>query len=339
VRPESADDDLDRLERAVIEHEARSATRELMMRCVDAQDRGDVDDYVDCFDDDAVSETEGHIARGLSAIRDAFAIGCAQEPWRLHFVSNEQIVAGPSIARGSWIAFAISRTRGPEAAAYASLDVSIEAMPRGADWRVTKLQTALRFRCPYKAGWLHQRQLQLPRMSVRAPAERADQPRGMLRDQTSADLATRVQRLVDEATVRRLAAALASGFDRGQPGADLARAWTADGRYDATRTDEPASSSVGHAAIGQALDAERAATPTWIRCETNQRATVSGDDASCRWRELATAVRFGHEPWWVANAYDADLRRRDGTWRFVTVRREPLLACRYADGPPSAIRE
>jgi len=306
-----------------------------MVEVFDAWDRGDGDDYAGCFTDDAVVESDGGVARGLAAISDAFAVGCLQEPWRLHFVSNERVVAEPTSARGTWIAFSIATTNGPERATYASLDVSIDAT-RGRDgWRIAAMATSVRFRCPYHAGWLHERNLELPPVATPPSVRSATQSRPVPRARTDVDLVERARTIAEESEVRRHVARFAFGLDRRNSGEILAEAWRPDGRYDVIdAAGEKWLSAIGQPAIAAAFDAERSDTRTWIRCVTNESVTVDRDAASCQWRELATAVRLEHEPWWIANAYYAELARHAGGWRFVAVRREPLLACRYADGPP-----
>jgi hypothetical protein len=314
---------------ALAPHVARTAVRALVADLVDAWDANDGDAWMACLAEGA-TWTDGE-ATPISSARERFDRRSVDEPWRLHWLTNEQLDSdGGDRVSGTWLVFAWRRGR--EVVDYLGADLTVGACRTANGWRIERLHLAPRFAAPWPVGWLGDTVVLAQHPGASSDPGAGPAFVGPLHRVPSADPTETA--VAAESGVRRSVAALFDSLDSGADGAGLANYWTTEGTV---ATYEPAGmgeEAVGRAAVAALLDREAALTTAHMRIVTNLAVQV-GDDGrvACRWRDLQVAVRHCDQAWWLGHHYEATLTEdSSGTWRFETVGRYSLLASLYGPG-------
>jgi SnoaL-like domain len=314
-------------------HEARSAARRLVFQLTEAWDAGDEQAFGRCFTPQATVSGLGHRP---GAPADAFRAHLAATAWSLHWLGNEQASAWPGHAGGSWLWWSFEQLSDGRAA-YAGGDLGLVFERAGRGYLISDLEITERYRVPVTVGWLNDERPG-PAVWATAPltAGRARSPlpvplpAGPGPDARQRD---RLEALTAERALRQLMAGFVRGLEERAPAAELARLWSADGRYVTA-----AGTAAGQAQLTAQLAAELAGEQPVMRLLGNGGATAvispaaGADQASAgRWRELRVATAGGQARW-QAHLYDAEAVRERGAWRLRSVRCERILDVPYGAG-------
>ncbi len=161
----------------------------------------------------------------------------------------------------------------------------------------------------------------------------------MVDEKAFSDLLARVQRLEDEAAIRRLMAdMLQKADDRDYPkwGERMVGYYTDDGQW----TSSSGFTDVGMSERGRAALVKKFTTGTRI-CESShllgsESIPVNGDEAEGMWLCFEPATlksRDGAlEPVWIMGRYFAEFRRTRSGWRVRTMRYEGIFCTPYEKG-------
>lgn len=330
-------------------HEARTAARRLIAGLFDAWDTGDTEAVVAHFAPDAVwSDPAGGRSIGHEALAGHFARWRGWEPFSVHWVSNEEVLATDDGLRGTWLWSAASNIDHGATAAWSGGDLAVLLGLTEEGWRIAELVVTDRYRTPYRAGWLDHLLVQ-PSVEPDGGARGAEGPvpgsgrlgvplagidLAPLPGAVTGTTADRTAALEAETEVRWLIGEYSDAIEQGAPGAgelmtgELMRWWAEDGTYSSDVVTVPA---VGEGALVAAHAAEADRASAWIRALMSLSIQVDGDGAACRWRDIWTAEVDGQARW-LAHAYEARAVRAAHGWRLSALRRRALLDCSYQEG-------
>lgn len=329
-------------------HEARSASRRLVVALLDAWDAGDAAAFLACFADDARWDTGpvAGVAVGADALARAFAAVRAEEPWTLHWASNEQVRVVDDGIEGTWLWLAASLVAAGRVSAWSGGDLALRAVATPAGLRIASLALVDRYRTPVTRGWLD-----VPALAPGAPGIEPDastepaRPLGLIASPAPGPVAgneaVRLLALADETSIQRLAAEHLHDVERGAATEALTARWCPDGAYvvideDGSRT------ATGRPEVAALLAEKGVEERAWIRILTTPSVGVVGDRATCSWRDLWTAEVDGVARWQAHQILVDAVRTPDG-WRFARVERRRLLDVAHgsrwqaeviADAPP-----
>jgi hypothetical protein len=314
---------------SLAEHEARSATRRLVFQLTEAWDAGDEQAFGRCFTPQATVSGLGGGAGAPGAPAGSFRAHLAATAWSLRWLGNEQVSAWPGHAGGSWLWWSFEQLSDGRAA-YAGGDLGLVFEQSGRGYLISDLEITERYRVPVTVGWLGDERpgpavwaaAPLTAGRARSPLP-APLPAGPGPDAPEAD---RLKALTAERALRQLMGGLVRGLEERAPAAELARLWSADGRYVTA-----AGTAAGRAQLTARLAAELAGEQPVMRVLGNGGATAGQASAAGRWRELRVALAGGQARW-QAHRYDAEATRERGEWRLRSVRCERVLDVPYGAG-------
>jgi hypothetical protein len=336
----------------LLRHEARSSARRIAAEIFEAWDDGDCEAFEGHFAENSVGDIEGRNVEGRDGFRSWFEERHQQEPWTVHWLTNESVSAdNEPAAHGTWLWLAASTIRGGAIAAWSGgdLELDVSVNEETGRWLIERLKFQPRFRSPYSSGWLRE-----PLVGVSAPSNAGDGsegclkgfafslavPKGPPRESDFVSLDDRVLALRDESELYRLMARYMRGADRELDGTELASLWEPDGSYEVVGLGATAARIQGNAAIAEFHDRERSQTENIIRFLSRGWVRTKGIKGTAAWLDLAVVVRPVTGACWIANRFLADFGCQDGEWKFTNVRRCTLVDCRYQDSwlPTSANR-
>jgi hypothetical protein len=317
-------------------HAQRSAVRRLITSLFDVWDDGDGVGFAahftpyGCWQDPA-GVTTPHT--GLSA---RFVQWRSWEPWSLHWLSNEQIASNDHHVEGRWLWSGASTVSHGTQPAWSGGDLVLEAVPHDGRWLIRELVMTYRYCTPRAAGWLTTPMMQLS-VPGASPVAGPEGPTGTTEVGGSGTATTTNDRSADlealgaERDLRSLMWSFIDDQEEGRDPEAIAAHFSVDGSLERVGPGVLPSRDVGRNAIAGSFRAERRRESAVTRILCSESIAVEGPRASCRWRDLWTAVREG-EARWVSHRYAIDAVVEDGVWRISRMVRCRTLDCSYDEG-------
>ena len=326
-----------RLEHSVEAHAARSAVRRLVAGLFDCWDEDDAAGFGKHFLPDGVWHVMPEWDMGDSVgVVERFTTWRTWEPWSCHWVTNEHITSDGATAHGDWLWLAASSIHSGRVAAWSGGDLAIDAVPTPGGWKIRSAQLTARFRSPYGEGWLRAPLVPIVDDLALPPLAGAELPRPPQPSDRGSDrvipVVAAAQSMMDERAVRNLMADHLHDVDNRVVGYKIAARWVDDGAYLRCGPGMAKHEVRGRHAIGEAFDLQGRSVSAVARFLTSESIIIQEDSATCRWRDLWTAVSGRESARWMGHRYFVVATRDGDTWKFRQVDQETILDCPYEDG-------
>jgi hypothetical protein len=310
------------------QHAQRSAVRRLIAGLFDSWDEGDGQGFVAHFAPggcwrDAAGVTTPHAGLGAR-----FTQWRAWEPWSLHWLSNESVVSDDHGVEGRWLWSAASTVHQGSEAAWSGGDLTLEVVRHEGSWLIKDLDMSHRYCSPYADGWLT---TPMMRLDIPGGPPAAGEAGSAGPATTQGDGPADLEALGAERDLRALMWSFIDDQEEGKQPYEIAAHFAGDGSFEQVGTDLSRISDVGRDAITRAFEEERHRETAVMRILCSESIAVDGHVASCRWRDLWTAVRDG-EAHWVSHRYEVGATVEDGAWRIRRMIRSRVLDCPYDEG-------
>jgi hypothetical protein len=327
-----------RLERSIETHAARTAVRRLVADLFDRWDEGDAAGFGEQFLPDGVWHVIPEWEHGDSAgVVERFNTWRTWEPWSCHWVTNEHITSDGVTAHGDWLWLAASSVQSGRLAAWSGGDLAIDAVQTARGWKIRSAQLTARFRCPYREGWLRAPLVPIlddlgttPHAGAGSPPPL--RPGGSFSDDPIAPPNRLAESMMHEQAVRNLMADHLLDMDNRVAGNKISARWVDDGAYLWSGAGTSNREARGRPAIGEAFDWQGRNISAVARFLTSESIVVEEHRATCRWRDLWTAVSDRQSARWMGHRYFVVATWDGTTWRFSQMKQETILDCPYDDG-------